>query len=412
MSVYPFLIITWSACSLSEYVCFYSSRFWNEFSVTSLASVTCYHHGDRPLASTSSIRRSDSSSVPCSALTRASNQMFVRQEKWLLRSVVCTLRNRSWHGRNSVQGFNARQIIMFFVFPYSDYLCISITNATEVLWLWFSSRWKTVHLQFKWAEIAQQPALNETLTFYKHLNYSSGISHKTILLLLCLFSSLSDILKTINRKVAIQEKVLTNITRHWIFFCFVLFSNKFWISSGISELILTWCGFPQSPVGRGAERCSFKRFEFDFKVGHSKNIFNNYSCSPPSFSIPPLLLSKICMVLQCWSWEAGKMTLLFCHRRIWWNVGVTNCFFCSKRLHSACDYHLAHIPPSVLAVVVFLIACFDAETVIVCSVHIGRSFEIPRMTCPSANCVPCFWHVQVDAVEHAQSARGCAFKSG
>lgn len=129
---------------------------------------------------------------------------------------------------------------------------------------------------------------------------------------------------------------------------------------------------------RGAERYSFKRFEFDFKVGHSKNIFNNYSCSPPSLSIPPLLLSKICMVLQCWSWEAGEMTLLFCHRRIWWNVGVTNCFFCSKRLHSACDYHLAHVPPSVLAVVVFIIDRFDAETVIVCSVQRGDpAIDVP-----------------------------------
>lgn len=115
----------------SPNVCFCSRRFWNEFSVTSLTSLTCYHHGDRPLASASSIRRSDSSSVPCSALTRASSQMFVRQEKRLLRSIVCTLRNRSWHGRNSVQEFNARQIIMVFVFPYSDYLCISITNATN-----------------------------------------------------------------------------------------------------------------------------------------------------------------------------------------------------------------------------------------------------------------------------------------
>lgn len=50
MAVYPFLIITRSACSLSEYDYFCSSRFWNEFIVTSLASLTYYLHGDRPLA--------------------------------------------------------------------------------------------------------------------------------------------------------------------------------------------------------------------------------------------------------------------------------------------------------------------------------------------------------------------------
>lgn len=166
-------------CLFTPRIClfFCSCRFWDEFSVTSLASLTCCHHGDRPVASASSIRRSDSSSVPGSALTRASSQMFVRQEKWLLRSMVRTFRNRSWHGRNSVQGLNARQIIMVLVFLYSDYLCISITTAMEVLWLWFSS--STVHLQFKWAEIAQQP---------KQINYSSDISHKTIWLLLCLLS--------------------------------------------------------------------------------------------------------------------------------------------------------------------------------------------------------------------------------
>lgn len=51
----------------------------------------------------------------------------------------------------------------------------------------------------------------------------------------------------------------------------------------------------------------FKSFEFDFKVGHSKNIFNNYSCTPISLSFSlssSVSHFNICMLLlQCWGGE-------------------------------------------------------------------------------------------------------------
>lgn len=61
--------------------------------------------------------------------------------------------------------------------------------------------------------------------------------------------------------------------------------------------------------------------------------------------------------------ERAEKRRFFCQMHIWWNVGVTNRFFLSKRLRSVGDYHLVPVLPSALAVVVFIIERFDAETV-------------------------------------------------
>lgn len=122
--------------------------------------------------------------------------------------------------------------------------------------------------------------------------------------------------------------------------------------------------FPQFPSRRGTERCSFKGFEFDFKVGHSKNIFNNYSCSPPP--TPFLYLLFFSPKSACCRSARAETRWFFCQILIWWNVGVTNCFVLGKRLHSAGDNHLVPVLPSAPAVVVFIIEWFDAEAGILC----------------------------------------------
>lgn len=91
--------------------------------------------------------------------------------------------------------------------------------------------------------------------------------------------------------VKIQEKIFSRRTRQYCeipFFiknpkddsligCYFIKPLDFCVHFFIWNL-----SFPQFLARWRTKYCSFKRFEFDFKVGHSKNIFNNYSCSPPT----------------------------------------------------------------------------------------------------------------------------------
>lgn len=184
MSVYPFLIITRSACSLSEYVCFCFNRFWNEFRVTSLASLTYYLHGDRPLAT--------------SLINQTQRQLICplhRTHQGLQPDVCATgemappINGAALYGADMVvmvfKG-SMRAKLWCFLFFHIQIICAFQSQMPCRFTDYGLARWKTTPTIYM-GRNCTAACFERNPHICKHLNYSSDITHKTILLQLCLF---------------------------------------------------------------------------------------------------------------------------------------------------------------------------------------------------------------------------------